>query len=411
MLSYDEALTRVLESASEALETEQVPLGAAVGRALSVDVLAPSDLPGFDNSMVDGFAVRLMTTTVASSAVALTLPITGEVAAGSVPTRALRAGESWRIYTGAPIPEGADAIVMVEDTEEDEPGWVTLRHGGSASFIRRRGSDISRGALAVPAGTTLGPGELALLAALDISEVACARRPCVGLLTTGDELVPLGGPALLPGQIRDSNGPALEAAIVLSGGIVTVRAHARDTREAVEAAFDSLLGCDVVVSSGGVSMGDHDHVRAVLESRGALDFWKIAIKPGKPLAFGRFPPTPVRHGGALFFGLPGNPASSLVTFELFVRPVLRKLAGHRSLLRPETLAQLTESLPHARGRREFVRASITWREGVAHATPTGTQTSHRTHSLVGADALLIAHESHGDYPAGATLPALLVAGP
>jgi molybdopterin molybdotransferase len=401
MLTYNEALTRVLTAVQSALPLESVPLSAAQGRALAADLLAPRDLPPFDNAMIDGFAVRLATTGVASSEIALTLPITGEVAAGSVPTRALRAGEAWRIYTGAPIPEGCDALVMVEDTEEDddEPGWVTLRHGGSASFIRKRGSDIMAGALAVEAGMALGAGEVALLAALGMAEVACPRLPRVGLLTTGDELIPVGQP-LGPGQIYNSNGPALEAAIIEAGGIVAARAHAPDTAAETEAAFEALSGCDVIVSTGGVSMGDHDHVKSVLEKRGVLDFWRIAIKPGKPLAFGS-------AGAALFFGLPGNPASSLVTFELFVRPVLKKLAGHRRILRPEIRTMLTVPLEHSRGRREFVRATLEWREGVAYATPTGAQTSHRTHSLVGADALLIAHESHGDYPVGDVLPALL----
>jgi molybdopterin molybdotransferase len=398
MLRFDEAQERVLAAVGGVLPAEPVPLSEVAGRALAGDLSAPRDLPPFDNAMIDGFAVRLATSAVASHEIPLTLPITGEVAAGSASGRALRAGEAWRIYTGAPIPEGCDALVMVEDTEEDEDGWVTLRHGGSESFIRRRGSDIAEGMLAIPAGASLGAGEIALLAALGVAEVSCPRKPRVGLLTTGDELIPVGEP-LGSGQIYDANGPALEAAILEAGALLEARAHARDTPEATETAIDALSACDVIVSSGGVSMGDHDHVKAVLERRGALEFWRIAIKPGKPLAFGRV-------GSALFFGLPGNPASSLVTFELFVRPVLRKLAGHARVLRPEIRATLTANLPHSPHRREFVRASVQWRDGVAYATPTGAQTSHRTHSLVEADALLIAHEDHGDYVAGDVLPAL-----
>ncbi|MGC4044099.1 MAG: molybdopterin molybdotransferase MoeA [Armatimonas sp.] len=401
MISYDEALARVLAAVESPLPSESVSLRDIQGRALAADLLAPLNLPPFDNAMVDGFAVRLATTSAASHEIPLTLPITGEVSAGSVPTRALRAGEAWRIYTGAPIPEGCDALVMVEDTEEDEdePGWVTLRHSGFSGFIRKRGSDIVGGALAIAAGLSLGPGEIALMASLGVIEGSCPRMPRVGLLTTGDELVPVGRP-LGAGQIYNSNGPALETAIVRAGGIVAACIHARDTVAATEAAFDALADCDVIVSSGGVSMGDHDHVKAVLEKRGGLDFWRIAIKPGKPLAFGKI-------GSALFFGLPGNPASSLVTFELFVRPVLRKLMGQNDLLRMEIHATLATPLEHSRGRREFVRASLEWRNGVAYATPTGEQTSHRTHSLVGANALLIAHENHGDYGNGDVLPALL----
>ena len=402
MLSYDEALERILRAAEsiQPLPVETVSLGEARGRATLYDINAPADLPAFDNSMVDGYAVRLKTTGAASPTIPLTLPVTGEVAAGSVADRALMAGEAWRIYTGAPIPEGADAVVMVEDTAEED-GWVTLRHGGSADYIRRCGSDIARGALAIPKGAVIGPGEIALLAALNVGAISCARKPRVGLLTTGDELTPVGEDVLTRGAIRDANGPALGAAIEEAGGIVFARAHARDTPQSVHAALDSLSDCDVVVTSGGVSVGDHDHVKAVLAERGTLDFWRIAIRPGKPLAFGRL-------GPALFFGLPGNPASSLVTFELFVRPVLLKLAGHRVTVRPVLNVTLTESLPHEAGRREFVRAGLEWKGGAAYARPTGAQGSHRTHSLVGADALLVASEDHGDYAAGASLPALLL---
>lgn len=403
MRSYDEALEQVLAAVLGPLETELVPLEQARGRALAEDMIAPVDLPPFDNSMVDGYAVRAASVGAASEDTPLALPIGMEIAAGSWPTRALRAGEAARIFTGAPLPEGGDALVMVEDTEEDESGWVTLRAPGSSHYIRRRGSDLAVGELALPAHTTLTPGELGVLAALNQSTMPCFRRPRVGLLSTGDELVPVGEQALAPGQIRNSNGPALAAAIEEAGGITVEHVHARDTIASVTEAFARLAHCDLVLSSGGVSVGSHDHVKDVLEAQGSLAFWRIAIKPGRPLAFGRL-------GSALFFGLPGNPASSLVTFELFVRPVLRKLAGHALLTRPQLRATLTDKLPHASGRREFVRARLMWQEstGTYTATPTGAQGSHRTASMAGAMALLIAHEDHGDYPAGTTLPALLL---
>jgi molybdopterin molybdotransferase len=399
MQRYEAALERVLASAG-VLGTEHVPLEQARGRATAEDILAPSDLPPFDNSMVDGYAVRAASVGGASEQLGLSLPILMEIPAGSWPARTLQAGEAARIFTGAPIPEGCDAVVMVEDTEEseDEPGRVTLRHPGSGSYIRRRGSDIAAGSVAIPAGLTLGAGELGLLAALNITEIPVVRLPRIGILSTGDELIPVGQTALQPGQIRDSNGPALVAAIEEAGGVVVGRAHAKDTPEAVAEAFARLSDCDVLISSGGVSVGDHDHVKAVLETQGTLDFWRIAIKPGKPLAFGKL-------GGALFFGLPGNPVSSLVTFELFVRPLLRKLAGHVRVQRPQVTVTLAVPLPHAPGRREFVRASV---DSSLHATPTGLQGSHRTSSMVGADVLVIAHEDHGDYPMGATLPALVL---
>ena len=399
MLSYEDALARILASAPPPLQTEQVPLEDALGRALAADLFAPSELPPFDNSMVDGFAVRRASVGAASEALPLSLPIVMEIPAGGWPSRPLRPGEAARIFTGAPVPEGCDAIVMVEDTQEDEDdeGWVTLRDPGSAHYIRQRGSDLALGALALPAGTTLGPGELGVLASLNQATLACPRRPRVGVLSTGDELIPVGAQSLPPGHIRNSNGPALAAAIRESGGIVVAHAHARDTPHEVARAFEVLADCDVILSSGGVSVGDHDHVKAVLEQQGTLDFWRVSIKPGKPLAFGRL-------GGALFFGLPGNPASSLVTFELFVRPLLRHLAGHNRVQRTTLTVTLTVDLPHSEGRREFVRASLTGTQ----VTPTGAQGSHRTTSMAGADVLLIAHESHGDYLAGEALPALLI---
>ncbi len=400
MQSYDDALARILGSVSGPLGAESVVLESALGRALAQDVLAPSDLPPFDNSMVDGYAVRAASVGLASPDVPLCLPVGMEIAAGSWPTRALRAGEVARIFTGAPLPEGCDALVMVEDTDEED-GWVTLRDPGSGRYIRRRGSDLAQGMLALPAQTTLTPGAIGVLAALNQTTALCHRRPRVGILSTGDELIPVGEQSLAPGQIRDSNGPALTAAVEEAGGVVALRLHARDTIAAVTEAFEALAGCDLVLSSGGVSVGDYDHVKAVLEAQGTLDFWRIAIKPGKPLAFGKL-------GEALFVGLPGNPASSLVTFELFVRPLLRKLTGYTALTRPQLLATLTTDLPHTPGRREFVRVGLEWQDGSCLATPTGAQGSHRTASMVGATALLIAHEDHGDYKAGETLAALLL---
>jgi molybdopterin molybdotransferase len=404
MLGYDDALARVLSAAGSPLPAEIVPARDARGRALTDDLLAPVDLPPFDNSAVDGYAVRLASTGAATHDMPLSLPVTMEIPAGRWPDRPLRGGEAARIFTGAPLPDGADALVMVEDTEFDaETGRVTLRHGGSPAHIRRRGSDLAHGALAIPAGTTLGAGALGLLAALGIADVRCPRRPRVGVLTTGDELVRSPTIPLQPGQIRDANGPALVAALTEAGAIVDDVQHAADTVQAVRDSFAALSGCDVIVSSGGVSVGDHDHVRAVLEAQGRLDFWRIALKPGKPLAFGRI-------GESLFVGLPGNPVSSLVTFELFVRPLLRRLAGHSQFLRPCVLATLSAALDHAPGRREFVRARVAFESGVCTATPTGAQGSHRLHSLIGANALLIAHEDHGRYDAGQSLPALLLSG-
>jgi len=354
---------------------------------------------------VDGFAARLSDTLAATPTQPVTLRIRQTIPAGHAPTRAVGPGEAARIYTGAPLPPGADGLVMVEDTEAGASETVRVLEAASAAHVRAAGSDLRRGELALPAGTTLDAGALGLLAALNVAAPSCNRRPRVGLVTTGDEIVPpsKSSTPLAPGQIRDANGPALRAAILEAGAEAAVHVHARDSEEEVWRAFDACAeaSCDVILASGGVSVGDYDMVKAVVSSAGTLDFWRIAIKPGKPLAFGQVLET-------LFFGLPGNPVSSLVTFELFVRPLLRRLAGHAVISRPTVSVLLAAPLPHAPGRREFARAHLIWENDAYQATPTGAQTSHRLASLTGANALLIAHEDHGDYPAGARLPALLI---
>jgi molybdopterin molybdotransferase len=303
--------------------------------------------------------------------------------------------------TGGMLPPGADAIVMIEDTSRGDMFDLYVDTPGSSKFIRRTGSDVRQGETVLNAGDVVGSGTVGLLSSLGITRISCHTRPRVGILSTGNELVPVHTKKLQPAKIRDSNSHALEAAVLAAGGIVEARLHAPDDKDAIREALLKLSGCDVVISSGGVSVGDADFVKGVVEEIGSLDFWRIAIKPGKPLAFGRV-------GNALFFGLPGNPVSSLVTFELFVRPVLRRLAGHRKTSRPRITATLAEPLPHEPGRREFVRARLDYRDGEAFATTTGAQGSHRVSSLVGADALLVAHEDHGDYEAGTQLPALLL---
>lgn len=407
MLSYDEALARVLAAASLGpLPAENVALDHARGRALAVDVVAPADLPPFANSAVDGFAVRLADTAGASPADFVRLPVGQTIAAGSVPETHHAGGTASRIFTGAPMPSGANGVVMVEDTETLGDGsTVIVRDPGSSTHVRAAGSDIARGSLALGASTTLDAGAIGLLAALGHAHAPCVCCPRVAILTTGDELIAPGAGTLVPGQIFDANGPALAAAVHEAGGRVAHRHHARDSEHAVRDALDACVGsgANLILASGGVSVGDRDYVKTVVQAAGTLDFWRVAIKPGKPLAFGRV-------GNALFFGLPGNPVSSLVTFELFVRPVLRRLAGHASGHRRAVSALLTAPLSHAPGRREFARARLSWRNDAYHAAPLGAQTSHRLSSLAGADALLIAREDHGDYAAGERLSALLLGG-
>lgn len=400
MLTYDEALARVLAETTP-LPAETIPVADAYGRAVAEPIAAFENLPPFDNSAVDGFAIRLADSEAAKKNTLL-LNVEQTILAGSVTTGKLpMSGYAVRVMTGSPVPDGTEAIVMQEDTDSLSEAAVVFLDGGSPKFIRRAGSDVRLGETVMNVGDVVNAGSVGLLSSLGVTRVACHVRPRVGILSTGDELVPAHTKTLPPAKIRDSNSHALEAAVVVAGGIAEARLHAPDDEAAIRKALLSLSGCDVVISSGGVSVGDADFVKGIVEEIGSLDFWRIAIKPGKPLAFGRV-------GNALFFGLPGNPVSSLVTFELFVRPVLRRLAGHRETSRPRVTATLAEPLSHEPGRREFVRARLEYRDGEALATTTGAQGSHRIASLVGANALLVAHEDHGDYAAGDRLPALLL---
>ena len=396
MLTYDAALARIL-AALPPVAPENVLLADALGRALAAETFASADLPPFDNSAVDGYAIDGTQPNIANN-----YPIVAEIAAGDTSPAPLSPGVAARIFTGAPVPAGADRIIMQEDSTRSDVGTVAFSTIGDAGqFIRKRGSDVTRETKVLSAGQTIDAGTIGLLAALNAASVSVYRPPRVALLTSGNEIVAVGDGDLRPGQIRDSNGPALAAALIEAGAEVVRRRHLPDTLAAVVEVLAECQDCDFIVSSGGVSVGDHDYVKAAVEMVGTLDFWRVAIRPGKPLAFGRV-------NGALFFGLPGNPVSSLVTFELFVRPTLRRFAGHRNITRPQVMAMLTTDLPHETGRREFVRAEVTWQNGVCLATPTGAQGSHRLSSLIGANAYLIAHEERGDYKAGQILPALLL---
>ncbi len=402
MLSYDEALERILASTPDPIIASYSSLRLVYGSALAEDIYADIPLPPFDNSAVDGFAVRLQDAANASQTNPVTLQIAQTIKAGDNAQTPVQPGEAARILTGAMVPPHADAIIMVEDTQTDGDS-VTLLDAPSPQFIRRMGSDLPVGTLALEACTTLDAGAIGILAALNYQSVRVFLAPTFGILTTGDEINHVEGVPLTPGQIRNANAPALYAAVCEVGGFDLFSEHIGDnldeTRDALRRATKD---CDIIIASGGVSVGEYDFVKAAVEAEGGtLDFWRVAIKPGKPLCFGTI-------GNALFFGLPGNPASSLVTFELFVRPVLRKMAGHKRVTRPQVPVTLATDLEHEPGRREFVRARLEYTDNGLVATPTGLQTSHRLASMVNVDALLVAHEERGDYKAGETLTALLL---
>ena len=394
MLSVAEARGRILDRVRP-LDAEQVPLGQAFGRFLAGAVAAGRALPPFDNSAMDGFAVR-------AADLPGELPVAGSIAAGAAPSAALAPGTAVRIMTGAPLPTGADAVVMREEADDRGDRVRFAARAAPGQHVRRTGEDIAAGAPVLAAGTRIGPGEVAALASLGDALVRVGRRPRVAIVSTGDELCPLGLTPR-PGQIISSNEHSLTAQAIEAGAEVLGAALVRDDRAAIEAALTAAMGCDVIVTSGGVSVGDHDHVRGAMEAVGmAIDFWKVAMRPGKPVTFA------TTRGGALCFGLPGNPVSSLVAFELFVRPALLALAGAGERERPRAEVVLTGPIEKSPGRAHYLRASLTRRGDLLEATPHAKQGSGMLSSMVGVDALVEVAAELGDLPAGARCPALLL---
>ena len=342
-LSVDEALERILARVRP-LEPVPMALLDALGATLAEDAIADRDVPPFRNSAMDGYAV--IAADVASAPA--TLRVVGEIAAGGMPPRPIVRGEAMRIMTGAPLPDGADTIVRVEDTDNRTDSVTITVATKAGTSVRAAGEDLKRGETILRAGTVLRAAEIGVLATLGQGSVRIIGRPRVAVLSTGDELVELDAP-LRPGQIRDANRYSLASAARAVGATPVPLGIVRDTAEDLRRALrDAASNADVIVTSGGVSVGDHDHVKPVVDELGSMDFWSIAIRPGRPLAFGEI-------DGKLIFGLPGNPVSSLLGFELFVRPALLKMAGRRLLHRPRITATLDDTLDTPPGLRFFAR--------------------------------------------------------
>jgi molybdopterin molybdotransferase len=370
MLSVEDARTRIL-AGFEALETIQVPVRNALGMVAATDLFAPHPSPRFDNSAMDGYALRLADV----QRVPATLQVIGEIRAGGAGDIEVTAGTAARIMTGAPIPNGADAIVPIEQADEAGDIVTITAAPTDHAHIRPAGEDVKAGDLLVRAGAELHAGELALLASMGLSPVTVHRRPEVTILSTGDELVaPEDEPG--PGQIRDSNSVALASLVADAGGVPRVLGAVRDNRAAVAGALaEAARGADLVVSSGGVSVGRYDFVRELVQESGTLDFWRVAMQPGKPVVSGAF-------GGRPFLGLPGNPVSIHIGFEQFVRPAIRKMRGCSELLRPTLRALLASRVEKKPGRLHFVRVRLAFEDDGVVATPTGAQGSHIQSSLL-----------------------------
>lgn len=387
MLDFADAQARLLSLASP-LGAERVALVLAVGRVLAEEVRALADVPAFDASIMDGYAVRS-----ADLAGTLRLPVAGESRAGA-PSPPLTPGSAFRIFTGAPLPEGADAVVIQEEVRREGDVAIFAKAPSAGAFVRRRADDLRAGDTVLARGTRLGPPHLALLASVDRPTVGVARAPLVALLATGDELREPGS-APRPGTIPESNGLALAAMMRGVGATVRVLPKVPDEAAATrDAITEGLDGTDVLVTVGGVSVGDHDLVRPALEAAGVvLDFWRVAIKPGKPLAVG------VR-GRTLALGLPGNPASAMVTCALFVIPLLRAMQGDRRPFPAPVRARLSVTVERAPGRLEFARALLRWDEQGAVVEPLTHQASGAAWNVAMADALAVLPKDLGTIPSG-----------
>ena len=397
MLTVEQALARILSSIAP-LGTEQVFLGMAQQRALAKPIVAERLLPPWDNSAMDGFAVR-----AAEVVVGRPLPIAFTVGAGDAPGP-LDPGKVARIMTGAPLPPGADAIVKREDAAESD-GQVAFSVKPSAGMhVRRAGDDVRPGVTVLARGEVLQAGELGLIAALGRTIVSVHRRPRVAIVSTGSELVEADR-VPRPGQIVGSNGWALAAQCREAGAEPMVLPLVPDDRAAIRSAFEASLTADVVLSSGGVSVGDFDFVKEVLDGLGVRqEFWKVAMKPGKPIAFGLAP------RGTPVFGLPGNPASSMVGFELFVRPALQKMAGlGEGWERPRAPVVLDEGYVHDGKRRHYLRARVRREGEILRARRLAQQGSGMLRSMIGMNALLEIPEEAGALAAGDRVTALLFA--
>ncbi len=374
MLTVEEARARVLD-AVDLLEPHDVLVDEAQGLVAATDVTALHPLPRFHNSAMDGYAVRGDDAQSASETAPVFLKVAGATRAGDSGDIEVAPGGAVKIMTGAPLPPGADAVVPVEETQEGN-GVVTVKASTPAGRnVRPAGDDVDEGDVVLLAGTELGPGELALLASLGESPVSVRAAPRVAVLVTGDELVrPEESP--LAGQIRDSNSVALVALVLEAGGRVVGLHRVPDRRAAVVEAFEQAVqGSDLILSSGGVAVGDYDFVKDVIEQLGRIDLWRVAMQPGRPVVLGSVMGVP-------FLGLPGNPVSIHVGFEQFVRPALRKMRGCAKLLRPRITAELTETIEKRPGRLHFVRIRLTPVRRGWQATPTGRQGSHIQSSLV-----------------------------
>jgi molybdopterin molybdotransferase len=407
LISVEEALAEILGHVRP-LELERIFILDALGRVLAEEIISDIDIPPFQNSAMDGYAVRSADVAGATSETPVALPVLGSVAAGYVAGMRVEPGTAIRIMTGAPLPVGADAVVPYEDTSDfDRPkvdrlavpaDHIEVRATvASHDHVRPAGEDIRRGERVMVPGRVIRPQEIGVLASLGRETVLVHRRPKVAILATGDELLEVHEP-LEPGKIRNSNEYTNAALVTRTGGVPIRLGIARDTEADLTAKIRSGLeqGADLFLTSGGVSVGDYDVVKDVLGTEGQMEFWQVCMKPGKPLAFG------LLSGGVPLIGLPGNPVSAMVSFEQFARPAILKMLGHTDLSKPTVQATLDEPITNS-GRRGFVRVIVTRQTDGYHARTTGGQGSGVLTSMAKANGLAIVPEGIQFVEAGSQL--------
>jgi len=402
LVPVDDHLAQILE-AVEPLSPLDLTLGDAHGCVIAEDVVSSFPLPPFDNSAMDGYAVRSSDLTAATESQPVTLPVVGDIAAGSSGPYTVQPGLCVRIMTGAPMPAGADAVVPLEWTDGGIAQVAIRRPADPGAHVRRAGEDAPTGTTVLTAGTHLGATQIGLLAAVGRERVAARPRPRVVVLSTGSELVDPGNP-LAPGQIPDANSSLLTAAAQEAGGIAyRVGIVPDDPRQLLDTLEDQLIRADAVVTSGGVSVGAYDVVKEAIGRLGPVTFSRVAMQPGMPQSFGLIGPerTP-------FFGLPGNPVSAYVSFEVFVRPALRRMLGVEAIHRPTLRARLTAPLTSPPGKRTYARAQLSVEHGAYSVTPVGGNGSHLISSLAHANALVMIPENVTELEAGASATIMLL---
>ena len=400
MISVEEALEKIL-SFVEVLDPEEKPILGCLGQVLVEDVYADIDIPPWDNSAMDGYAIKAEDTYGANKLSPRFIPVVGEIAAGSIADKELKPGTAIRIMTGAPLPQGADAVVQFEDTDELTRQSLhplsqigILREAKKGLNVRRRGEDIAKGTLVLRKGTILRPAEIGVLASLGHSTASVIRRPIVSVLATGNELIDPGQP-LLTGKIYNSNTYTIAAEVLRYGGIPEILGIGRDSVESLNRKIDESLTSDMLITCGGVSLGDYDIVKDVLAKRGQIALWTICMKPGKPSAFGV-----IRQGRKRLphLGLPGNPVSAMITFEQFARPAILKMMGKENLAKPTVQAIMDDAVENTDGRRIFARVVLNLIQDTKvgeeyHACLVGPQGSGILTSMAKANGLAIIPEN------------------